>query len=1069
MPTSAPALAGLVAVTLAERLQSGDVLYIASNEPRAEALAAALAVAAPDKLVVHMPSSDALPGDSAPASAANIGRRVAALRVLRERGDTRAALIVTAEAAAQLYPPVPAFETAPPEVKVGDVLDLTAFAEALRAIGYADDDEADEPGMLALRGHVVDVFPADAGQPARIEVGAEAGGGGGDANGGTGKGQVLDIRGFDPLTQLTTATLEHITVGHAQEPPLGDAPVPLFEHLPDAAVGLDPDAAVRRDRYIALVEDARRTQPGLRIGVADAAIWNTALASRELIVPGNAEPMPRFVEGRSPLRALAQAAKAAIAEGASLLIAGTPRDVRFVAARLGKALKLEHIAVGSWREAADSLPGTLLTLPMPIDHGWRTPRWFVLAAADVLGSRAQRDAGPVHAHDPLHSSAGVIHVGEVVIHEDFGVAVVVGLEPLAGTDGTTIAQSAATTGEALVLEFADGGRRQVAVADADRIWRYGAEADAVTLDKLDGSSWQKRRAGIDAAIAETARGLTGLAATRAARVTAVIEPDSAAYERFAAGFGYTETADQARAIAAVRADLASGKPADRLVVGDVGYGKTEVALRAAALAVLAGRQVAIAAPTTVLVRQHLDVFRKRFADTGITVAGLSRLSSAAEKKAAKAGLADGSIGIVIGTAAVAGTGVAYRDLALVVIDEEQRFGAADKAKLRSLSDGCHILTLTATPIPRTLQTALVGLQELSLITTPPARRQPIRTSAGPFEPVRVRTALMREKARGGQSFVVVPRIEEMAGMREQLAALVPELTFREAHGKMAPADIDEAMVKFAGGDGDVLLATNIIEAGLDVPRANTMIVWRADRFGLAQLHQLRGRVGRGSRRGQILLLTDPAHEIAPRTLKRLRTLETFDRLGAGFDISARDLDVRGAGDLLGDTQAGHVKLIGVDLYHNLLEAALRTARGEIVEDWTPELNLGVAGSLPEDWIPEVDVRLPLYTRLARLTTIDAIDHFEAELEDRFGALPEPAATLLAVARVRLHARAADIARIDAGPAAIALTPRTAMTSDAAALGLVTKGERLLLTERIEDGAARLERVAELVHALEAAD
>ena len=740
-----------------------------------------------------------------------------------------------------------------------------------------------------------------------------------------------------------------------------------------------------------------------------------------------------------------------------------------------KALKLDHTAAGSWHEVTAHPPGMLLTLPMPIDHGWRTPQYFVLAAADVLGSRAQRDAGPVQVHDPLHSNAGVIHVGEVVIHEDFGVAVVFGLEPLAATiapAGNGRDQAGpddVSTGEALVLGFADGGRRQVAVADANRIWRYGAEADAVTLDKLDGSSWTKRRAGIDAAIAETARGLTEIAAERAARTTAVIEPESAAYERFAAGFGYTETADQARAIAAVRADLARGKPADRLVVGDVGYGKTEVALRAAAVVALSGRQVAIAAPTTVLVRQHLEVFRKRFADSGIVVAGLSRLSGAAEKKAAKAGLADSSIGIVIGTAAVAGRGVDYRDLALVVIDEEQRFGAADKAKLRGLSDGCHILTLTATPIPRTLQTALAGSQEVSLIITPPVRRQPIRTSAGAFEPVRVRTALIREKARGGQSFVVVPQIEDMAGMRRPLSALVPEPSFREAHGKMAPADIDTAMVAFAGGDGDVLLATNIIEAGLDVRRANTMIVWRADRFGRAQLHQLRGRVGRGSRRGQMLLLTDPAHEIPPRTLKRLRTLETFDRLGAGFDISARDLDVRGAGDRLADAQAGQVKRIGVDLYHNLLEAALRTARGEIVDDWTLELNLGVAGNLPENWIPDVDVRQPLYERLARLTAIDAIDQFEAELEDRFGALPEAALTLLAVARVRLQARAARIARINAGPAAIVLTPHAGFAGDAAAMRLVEKGDRLLLAERIDDSGVRLDRVAELVQALEPAD
>lgn len=409
MPIEAPALAGLVAVALAERLQSGNVMYIASNEPRAEAIAAALAVAVPQALVVHMPSSDALPGDSAPASAANIGRRVAALWALRERGERRAALIVTAEAAAQLYPPPPAFEAAPPEVKLGDRLNLAALAKTLRAIGYADDDEADEPGTLALRGRVVDVFPADAEQPTRIEIDGEAGGA-------ATEGCVVHIRSFDPVTQLTTATLDRINLGHAQEPPLGEVPVSLFEHLPGAVTGLDPDAAPRRDRYIALVDDARRTQPGFRFEVADAAVWDAALAAREQVVLDAAEPMPRFVERKSPLRALAQAARAALAAGATVVVAGTPRDVRFVGVRLGKALKLDHTAAASWREVEASPPGTLLTLAMPIDHGWQTPRWFVLAAADVLGSRAQRDAGPVQARDALHSSAGVIHIGEVVIH-----------------------------------------------------------------------------------------------------------------------------------------------------------------------------------------------------------------------------------------------------------------------------------------------------------------------------------------------------------------------------------------------------------------------------------------------------------------------------------------------------------------------------------------------------------------------------------------------------------------------------------------------------------------------------
>ena len=499
---------------------------------------------------------------------------------------------------------------------------------------------------------------------------------------------------------------------------------------------------------------------------------------------------------------------------------------------------------------------------------------------------------------------------------------------------------------------------------------------------------------------------------------------------------------------------------DRLVIGDVGYGKTEVALRAAALVALAGGQAIVTAPTTVLVRQHLTLFARRFEGMGITVAGLSRLSTAAEKKATKTGLADGSIQIVIGTAAVAAKAMKYHNLQLVVIDEEQRFGAADKARLRALHDG-HMLTLSATPIPRTLQAALVGLQQMSVIATPPARRQPIRTTVESWDDGHVRAALLRERARRGQSFVVVPRIEDMPDIAARLAKLFPEGEIIEAHGKMAPDALDAAMTDFAAGRGDVLLATNIIEAGLDVPRANTMIVWRADRFGLSQLHQLRGRVGRGGRRGQILLLTDGDAVIADATLKRLRTLQAFDRLGAGFSISARDLDMRGAGDLLGESQTGHMKLIGVDLYQHLLGQALRAARGEDVDDWQPELRVGTEGHLPAEWLADTDLRLQMYGRFARLQSVGDVDVFEEELADRFGSIPEAAQSLLALVRLRIVARNAGIRRIDAGPAAIALTPGPHIASDAwKEAGFEPSGDRLVMKTQIDDLPERLSYIEE---------
>lgn len=1044
-PTSLPVLAiAETAAPLAERSAEGDILYAAADEPRALAITRALCIAAPHAEVMFCPGSDALPGDAAPASASNVGQRVSALRRIRlllERDERPPIVCVTTgEALARAYPTPEAFAAAPPTVTDGVPIDLEALYESLTAIGYVPDERVDEPGEVALRGQVLDVYPADAGQPLRIEAA---------------EGQTASLRCFDPGDQRTVGTIATRELGRAAEPPLADKGVSLVDHLPAARIIVEPAADERRKRFLALAADAAKRRPKRAISdTLSEARWTKASDGR-LAEPltRDREPTGRFVEGKAPMRAFAKAACAAIDAGERIVVMGGPRDLRFLRRRIARTLKLDVIDAASWAEVRDAAAGSVLLLPLAADRGFHRDGIFAVAAADLLGSRAERDDYAAPVADAGLFDMGEIRIGDVVVHEDHGLAVVTGLQPLPED-----------AGDAIALTYADDGVRLVPVAEADRLWRYGADAEAVTLDKLDGASWQKRRGAIDAAIAESARGLTALAAERDAHTATKLAPDVAAYERFAAGFPFTETPDQARAIAAVRDDLASGKPMDRLVIGDVGYGKTEVALRAAALAALAGHQVAIAAPTTVLARQHLMSFTERFEGTDVVVAGLSRLTSAADRKRIKAGIADGSVHVVVGTGAVAAKGIDYRNLALVIIDEEQRFGAADKARLRDLggTDGAqaHVLTLSATPIPRTLQTALIGLQQLSVIATPPARRQPIRTTVGAFESTAMRTALLRERTRGGQSFVVVPRIEDMAPLAEKLAKAVPELEIVTAHGKMPAAELDEAMVRFAGGDGDVLLATNIIEAGLDVPRANTMVIWRADRFGLSQLHQLRGRVGRGSRRGQVMLLTDPDVEIAPRTLKRLKTLEAFDRLGAGFAISARDLDMRGAGDLLGETQAGHMKLIGIDLYQHLLESALRTARGETVERWSPELHLGIEGRLPDSWMPEEELRVTTYARLARIEDGEALDALADELEDRFGELPAAAQLLLAVVRIGVAARAAAIARIDAGPAAIAFTPRKDIGAPPA--GLVEKNGRLILAERIEDAQARLERIERLL-------
>ena len=1034
------------AAALAPLLADGDLIAIARDEVTAGGVADALAVLCPDSTVLFCPGSDALPGDVAPASPANVGQRVAALyklhRLLAREERPRIALISTGEAAARAYPASDAFSAEPPAVAVGDEMDLAALHETLLGIGYIVDERVDEPGEIGLRGQVLDVFPADAALPLRIEAA---------------DGRISAIRHYDPANQRSTDEMERRELGHVTEPPLGATPTTLLDQLPGARVAITAAAEDRRSRLLKLVADTVRRGAKLvpHDVIADAQ-WQAALGAHELVSVDRAgDPPPRFVEDTAPLRACARLARAALDAGDRVVLLGGERDLRFLEKRLANVVKRELREAATWAEVAAAAPGSLLSLPLMADRGFRRDGVLAIAAADLIGSRAER-GGPVAAAAAAAFVTGAeLRVGDVVIHEDHGLATIAGLQQMPTGDGSGDGGG----GDAIALTYADEAVRLVPVAEADRIWRYGAE-DVVRLDKLDGSSWHKRRREIDEAIADSARQLTALAAERANQSAPVLDPSAADYERFAAGFPFSETPDQLLAIEAVRSDLASGRPMDRLIVGDVGFGKTEVALRAVAVAALAGRQVAIAAPTTVLARQHFESFSARFEDTEIKVASLSRLSTAAEKKAVKAGLADGTIQIVVGTGAIAGKGVSYKDLALVVVDEEQRFGAADKNRLQELS-GAHVLTMSATPIPRTLQAAMVGLRELSIIATPPARRQPIRTAVGTFAEATLRAALLRERSRGGQSFVVVPRIADMAPLAEMLARLVPELDVLAAHGKMASAEIDETMVRFGGGDGDVLLATNIIEAGLDVPRANTMAIMQADRFGLAQLHQLRGRVGRGSRRGQVLLFTDAEEAIAPRTLKRLRTLEAFDRLGAGFAISARDLDLRGAGDLMGDTQAGHMRLIGVELYQQLLEGALRTARGETVERWTPVLHLGIDGRLPETWVPEEDMRVTLYARLARIESSDELDAFEAELEDRFGALPDDAVRLLAIARLRLHMRSAQVARIDAGPAAIAFTPRDDAAALAERLALPKKNGRILLAERIEDAGLRLARLEQL--------
>ncbi len=1025
------------------RERAGALIVVMASEHEAEALARLLAEMTPDATTRFFPAWDCLPYDRASPSADIMGRR---MRVLRDLGKASDGMVVvtTPEAALQRVPAAEAVDVGL-VLAPGEALDPAVLERTLLRFGYAHADQVDEAGRFAIRGEVADLFPAGP-RPYRIALES---------------GRIAAIHRYDPASQRSArAEVAHLRVGPVTEivePEDGDgferfagmehwlpqvlpALATLFEALPDADVIAEPQVKGRADTLLAQVEEAyrervevdarggaeapRKALPPERLYLTRDEWQDVLAAAVDVPDAGQAAGVPHFAHRTKAAAAKAFKAELAKAREAGLRIvlsAGKARVLAELGERAERALGEPPRPVERWDDVAAAEPGALLSLALSAEAGFvdGAAGVMLITASDLLGSRAERPGPAAHA---IRGADEQVAVGDAVVHLDHGLAVLKGLE--------TTDDGAVSGRDTVRLGFAKSADLLVPVEDLHRVWRYGAAEDGLTLDRLDGDGWEKRRVAVMAEIDDTAQALVALAAARDGTEAPRLEPPAHEVERFAARFPFQPTPDQARAAADVADDLASGRPMNRLVVGDVGYGKTEVALRAAAAAVLAGRQVAVVAPTTVLVRQHVETFRKRFEPFGIDVAHLSRLVPAAEAERVKAGLADGTVRLVVGTHALAGVGVEFRDLGLLVVDEEQRFGTAHKAKLSEMGAGLHVLTLTATPIPRTLQSALVGLQDLSVIATPPARRRPIRTLVTAFDKATIHTALSHEKARGGQSFVVVPRIEDLEPLAADLAEAMPELAFAVAHGRMAAGEVEDAMVGFADGRGDVLLATSLIESGLDVPRANTMVVVDADRFGLAQLHQLRGRVGRGGRQGVCYLMTDPARPLPEATTARLGTLAVLDRLGSGLAISARDLDLRGAGDLVGDDQAGHLRLIGLGLYQHLLQLAIRRARGEDVEDWTPEIHVsGPTGRLPEDYIPEMEVRLSLYARLARIADVHEADLLAAEIEDRFGPLPEAATDLVALARLRSLCHDVGVARLDAGPKAVALTFRPGIVPD----------------------------------------
>ncbi|OPB35477.1 transcription-repair coupling factor [Bartonella taylorii] len=649
-----------------------------------------------------------------------------------------------------------------------------------------------------------------------------------------------------------------------------------------------------------------------------------------------------------------------------------------------------------------------------IEHGFETEDFVIIAEQDILGDRLIRSPRRRKHNTNFISEISALNSGDIVVHIDHGIGQFVGLKTIT------------TTGvlrDCLEIKYAEGDRLFLPVENIELLSRYGSEGTDVTLDKLGGVAWQARKTRLKKHLLEMAGQLIRIAAERATRSAPALVPPIGPFDEFVACFPYEETEDQMDAIDAVLEDLASGRPMDRLICGDVGFGKTEVAIRSAFVAALNGYQVAVVVPTTLLSRQHYKTFISRFQGLPVKIGHASRLVKTKELAQVKKGIADGTIDIVIGTHALLSNAVNFSRLGLLIIDEEQHFGVKHKERLKKLKSDIHVLTLSATPIPRTLGLALSGVRELSLITTPPIDRMAVRTFISPFDSLVIRETLLREYYRGGQSFYVCPRISDLTSVEEYLKTHVPELKFIVAHGQMPAGQLDDIMNAFYDGQYDVLLSTTIIESGLDIPTANTLIVHRAEMFGLAALYQLRGRVGRSKQRAYALFTFPSGKVLTTAADRRLKVLQSLDTLGAGFQLASHDMDIRGSGNFLGEEQSGHIKEVGFELYQKMLEEAIAELKdGEQNEDrqWSPQISLGTTVMIPESFVPDLPLRMGLYRRLTELDNLEQIDEFAAELIDRFGSLPLEVQHLLKVFYIKTLCRKAHVEKLDTGPKGVVI-------------------------------------------------
>jgi transcription-repair coupling factor (superfamily II helicase) len=1111
------------------------LLHVARDDRRLEAMEHALAFFAPDLKVVSIPAWDTVPYDRVGPNPEIVARRITGLAKLVLGARKEAAVVITTvNAILQKLPPREALRRSLRPLAAGQRVDMNGLIERLSAAGFVRTGTVMEPGEFAVRGGIVDVFPPGRINPVRLDFFgdtlesiksfdaetqrtkqvvqklvlmpiSEVAFGEGGIN--TFRARYVELFGGntaeDPLYQAVSAGQRYPGQDHWL--PLFHSKLEtLFDYTDPAAVSFDhlADEAIKqrfeqiKEHYEARAEAKESTKFGAPpykpvppdLMYLDGRQWVAALTGRQVRRfsafdedrPGATHVSARVGRNFSPERQAEQGSlfgavvghiRAQLAKSKRVIIAAWTAGARERLEGLLADNGLKDMAkVANYNEAMAAPGGVTTLVVLGLEHGFETDDLAIIGEQDILGDRLVRPRRKPRRAADVITEATSLSVGDLVVHADHGIG---------RFDGLKAITALGAPHDCLEITYAGGDKLYLPVENIELLSRYGTDTGETQLDRLGGAAWQSRKARLKQRLREIAAELIKIAAMRELKEAPALVPPEGAWDEFVARFPYEETEDQEASIQAVLDDLARGKPMDRLVCGDVGFGKTEVALRAAYVTALAGMQVAVVVPTTLLARQHYKTFTQRFQGLPVRIAQASRLVSPKDLADVRQGLKTGTIDIVVGTHALLGKQMDFARLGLVVIDEEQHFGVAHKERLKQLREEVHVLTLSATPIPRTLQLALSGVRELSLITTPPVDRLAVRTYISPFDPVILREALRRERLRGGQSFYVVPRIADLDDVAEFLAESLPELRVARAHGQLAPSELEDVMTAFYEGQYDVLLSTAIVESGLDVPNANTLIVHRADMFGLAQLYQLRGRVGRSKTRAYAYFTTPPNQKLTEGAEKRLKVLSSLDTLGAGFSLASHDLDIRGGGNLLGEEQSGHIKEVGFELYQSMLEETIAGLKGgdlgQTQEQWSPQIALGTAVVLPETYVSDLQLRLGLYRRLSSLVTREDIDAFGAELVDRFGPYPTEVADLLDVMEIKGLCRQAGVQQIDAGTKGAVIVFRKNQFANAEALArlIAAKGSsfklqpdhKLVFKADWEDGRARLAGVRALVKEL----